>query len=102
MIISPVAWGHSNKMLKYSIEHTEYMRHLLLLSVTVTHILSGSDAGMGHEFSGRVEVMVRKLNGETAILPVLGFFFFFFFSFIYLFIVLILQYCIGFAIYQLS
>lgn len=34
------------------------MRHLLLLGVTVTHILSGSDAGMGHEFSGKVEVMV--------------------------------------------
>ena len=94
MIIAPVAWGHSNKMLKYSIEHMEHMRHLLLLSVTVTHILSGSDDGMGHEFSGRVEMMVWKLNGETAILPVLGLFFFFFF--------LTLQYCIGFAIYQLS
>lgn len=73
MIIAPVAWGHSNKMLKYSIKHMEHMRHLLLLSVTVTHILSGSDAGMGHEFSGKVEVMIWKLNGETAIFPVLGF-----------------------------
>lgn len=49
------------------------MRHLLLLGVTVTHILSVFDAGMGHEFSGKGEVMVWKLNGETAILPVLGF-----------------------------